>query len=58
MAKVQYRLVKKNFKYGHELPKTVKESYELEKKNNTTQWKDSIAKEMTNLRIAFNILEC
>ena len=57
ISKVQHRLVKKNFKYGHEVPTSVKEAYELDKRNGNTRWKDAIAKEMKNVRIAFRILE-
>ena len=57
IAKVQHRLVKKNFKYGHQVPNSVKEAYELDKIHGNTRWKDAIAKEMKNVRIAFKILE-
>ena len=39
------------------MPKTVKEAAELDKKNGYTKWMDAIAKEMTNVRVAFNILK-
>ena len=39
-----------------EVPKTVKEALELDKKNGTTLWADAIAKEMKDVRVAFKIL--
>jgi hypothetical protein len=43
-------------KFGIELPKTVKEALELEKKNGNTFWADAIAKEMKDVHVAFKIL--
>ena len=57
ISKVQHRLVKKKFKYGHAVPNSVQEAYELDKSNGNTKWRDAIAKEMRNVRIAFKILE-
>ena len=57
IAKVQHRLIKKNYKYGHQVPNSVKEAYEFDKEHGNTRWKDAIAKEMKNVRIAFKILE-
>jgi hypothetical protein len=38
------------------VPKTVKEALKLDKKNGNTLWADAIAKEMKDVRVAFNIL--
>ena len=57
IAAVKHRMVKKAFKYGHEVPSTVSEAYNLDKKHNNTRWRDAIAKEMKNVRVAFKILE-
>jgi len=35
----------------------VKEAYELDKINGNNFWRDAIAKEMKNVKIAFDILE-
>jgi hypothetical protein len=43
-------------KFGIELPKTVKEAPELDKKNGNTFWADAIAKEMKDVCVAFKIL--
>jgi len=40
-------------KYGIELPKTVKEALEIDKRTETTFWKDAIDKEMHNNALAF-----
>ena len=39
------------------MPKTVKEAAELDAKNGDTNWMDAIPKEMTNVRVAFDILK-
>ena len=48
--------VKRIHKFGIEVPKTVKEALDLDPKNGNTRWADAIAKEMKEVRIAFNIL--
>jgi len=57
VKKRQTRYLKKNEKFGIELPKTVGEALALDKKNGNTLWADAIAKEMKNVKIAFDILE-
>jgi hypothetical protein len=48
--------LKRTHKFGIELPKTVNEALELDKKNGNTFWADAIAKEMKDVRVAFKIL--
>ena len=48
--------LKRTHKFGIEVPKTVKEALALDRKNGNTLWADAIAKEMREVRIAFNIL--
>ncbi len=48
--------LKRTHKFGIEVPKTVKEALALDRKNGYTLWADAIAKEMKEVRIAFNIL--
>ncbi len=43
-------------KFGIELPKTVKEALELDKKNGNIFWADAIAKEMKDVHDTFKIL--
>jgi hypothetical protein len=50
------RYLKRTHKFGIEVPKTVKEALALYRKNGNTLWADAIAKEMKEVRIAFNIL--
>ncbi len=50
------RYLKRTHKFGIEVPKTVKEALALDCKNGNTLWADAIAKEMKEVRIAFNIL--
>ena len=38
------------------MPKSAKHALELDKQNGNTFWQDSIAKEMNNVRVAFQIL--
>ena len=39
------------------MPKTVKEAVKLDAKNGDTKWMYATAKEMTNFRVAFDILK-
>ncbi len=48
--------LKRTHKFGIELPKTVKDAFELDKKNGNTFWADAIAKEMKDVRVTFKIL--
>jgi len=57
IAAVNSRLKKRSHKYGVEVPRSVREAYELDKINGNTLWRDAIAKEMKNVMIAFDILE-
>ncbi|KAL7523720.1 hypothetical protein ACHAXR_000304, partial [Thalassiosira sp. AJA248-18] len=50
------RYLKRNKKFGIELPKTAKEALDLGQKNGNTLWADAITKEMKVVRIAFDIL--
>ena len=57
VKKRQTRYLKKTHKFGIEIPKTVKEAAELDANNGDTKWIDAILKEMTNVRVAFDILK-
>ena len=39
------------------MPKTVKEAAKLDAKNGDTKWMDAISKEMTKVRVDFDILK-
>jgi hypothetical protein len=51
------RYVKRTHKFGIELPKTVEEALEIDKRTCTTYWYDAIQKEMRNNAVAFEFLE-
>ena len=42
-------------KYGIEIPTSIAHAKELDRKNGNTLWQDALAKEMTNISIAFDI---
>jgi len=44
-------------KFGIRLPKTIEEALRIDAETNTTFWHDAIAKEMKNVRPAFEIIE-
>eukprot|EP00970_Alexandrium_tamarense_P012514 scaffold2934_cov90-Alexandrium_tamarense.AAC.2 len=48
VKKRNVRYLKKTHKFGIELPKSVAEAYELDRRNGDTKWADAIAKEMKN----------
>ncbi len=50
------RYLKRAHKFGIELPKTIKEALEHDKKNGNTFWADTIAKKMKGICVAFKIL--
>ncbi len=48
--------LKRTHKFGIEVPKTVKEAFDLYHKNGNTFWANAIAKEMKEVYIAFKVL--
>ena len=44
-------------KYGVAVTLAVKEAYDLDTKNGNNLWKYALDKDMSNLRVAFNILD-
>ena len=51
------RKKKKTHKYGIRIPQSVPEAYEIDDKDGTDLWSNSIKKEMGNNAVAFQILE-
>ena len=51
------KYLKRSFKFGIEVPRTVREAYELDRKNGNTLWADAIKKEMEMVRTAFRIAD-
>ena len=54
---VKARVKKKTRKYGILVATNVEEAYLLDEQNNTTHWRDAIAKEMKNVMVAFKIMD-
>ena len=57
LSAVTSRLRKTTHKYGIKIPNDVSHAMELDCKNGNTMWKDALAKEMFNVRVAFEVLE-
>eukprot|EP00957_Ditylum_brightwellii_P011790 889546-Ditylum_brightwellii.AAC.1 len=55
--RVMARIEKTTHKYRIEIPTSLPHAYEIDAANNNTFWQDTIMKEMTNIGIAFEILE-
>jgi hypothetical protein len=50
------RYLKRTHKLGIKIPTSVKDAFELDKKNSKTYWADAIATEMKDVRAVFRIL--
>ena len=57
IAAVNKRYHKRTHKFGFEIPKTVERALEIDRENGNTLWRDAINKEMSNIRVAFKILD-
>ena len=57
LSKLKARIRKTTHKYGIEIPTSIEHAIELDRKNGNTFWQDALAKEMTNVGIAFEVLE-
>ena len=57
IAKVKARIRKTTHKYGIELPTSVEHAYKIDRENGNTFWRDALSKEMTNVGIAFEVLD-
>ena len=57
ITKAKARFIKKSHKFDVEVPTLDKEAYRLDLKNNKTIYHDGIKKEMTNVALAFHILD-
>jgi hypothetical protein len=51
------KYLKRCIKFGIEVPRSVREALELDKRNGNTLWADAIRKEMENIRTAFCIAD-
>ena len=57
LASVKARIRKTTHKYGIEIPTSLPHAYKIDAENRNTLWRDAIRKEITNIGIAFEILE-
>ena len=57
IAAVNNRVKDTNYKYGHKIPRTVKDAFALDRESGIDRWRKAIDKKMGNVRIAFNILD-
>jgi hypothetical protein len=57
ISAVKCRAKQATHKYGVEIPRSVEQAYNIDKKNGNTHWADAIGKEMLNVGIAFEVLE-
>ena len=57
VSKVKAKYWRTTHKFGIEVPKLVTEAYTIDQKTGTRLWTDAIAKEMKNVRVAFEKLE-
>ena len=57
ISAVKQGVLKSSFKYGVKVPRTVKEAFDLDRANGNDYWEQAIKKEMSNVRVAFEILE-
>ena len=57
MSSVSSRVRKCSHKYGIEIPTSIAHAKRIDLKNGNNLWMDAITKEMTNVGIAFTILD-
>ena len=57
ICKTKTRYWKRSHKYGIELPKTIKEALQIDKRTKTNFWQKSLEKEMKNVMVAFEFTE-
>ena len=55
IAAVNTRVTKTSHKYGVEVPRSIRHAFDIDERNGNTLWRDSVNKEMGNLKVAFNI---
>ena len=48
--------LKRTHKFGVEMPKSVADAHAIDKRNGNTFWADGIAKEVNNVRVAFDVV--
>jgi hypothetical protein len=56
LSKIKARIRKTTHKYGVEIPTNIEHAYRLDRENGNSLWRDGLAKEMTEVGIAFEVL--
>ena len=46
-----------NMKYGMKITTSIIESYDIDKENGNTLWRDAIKRKMKNVSVAFKVIE-
>ena len=57
LSALKKRIRKTTHKYGIEIPTSVEDAFDLDRKNDNNLWTDALEMEMYNIGIAFEILE-
>jgi hypothetical protein len=57
LSKLKARIRKTTHKYGIELPTSITHSLAIDKRNGNSLWKDALATEMTEVGVAFEVLD-
>ena len=57
ISAVKSRYTRRTHKFGVRVPMTVKEAYAIDAYNENHLWRDAIKKEMTNVGVAFQVLD-
>ena len=57
IAAVNKRYHKRTHKFGIEIPKTYEDCVRIDRENGNTLWQDAIRKEMSKVRVAFEVLD-
>jgi hypothetical protein len=51
------RHIRRGYKFGIKIPKTMEEALQFDLENGNTLWYEATINEMTNVRIAFEVIE-
>ena len=56
LSKIKARIRKTTHKYGVEVPTGIEHAHRLDRENGNSLWRDALAKEMTEVGVAFEVL--
>ena len=57
ISDVNKKTNKRTHKFGIRIPRNAQEAHSIDKENGSTLWGDEMAKEMSNVRVAFHIMK-